>query len=701
MRLRRALRHLKLAFRALAVPPAAPGHSPHAHHAYSEAELLARAKEFNDNAEKHWRTIAAEEAGRRHALNKPFSNVRDTPAMLYRLGLVLNEMDLGVGMTVLDFGAGSCWVASSINRLRCRTIAVDVSRTALALGEQLFRSDARHHLELEPQFLPYDGHALPLPDASVDRAICFDSFHHVPNQDQLLGELQRVLKPGGRLVLAEPGEGHAHMDQSVYETETFGVLENDLHLDELIAKARRAGFDRFRVKPFPDADSFSFEVERYFEFMGGDDAVYPLEDVRASLRHFFILSMGKGPPRVDSRNPKLLRAAIARAEPAPLTTLAAKKLRFQVRVENTGDTLWLHQVTPTGGYVMLGGHLVDARGAMLQRGFLRAALPRDMPPGDSASLEVELDAPPETGRYTLRLDMVDEYLAWFESCGSKTLELPLDVTGYPDSRDPHRLAAEIVLAGGAPPAAVVPGSALPLSFRLTNTGDSTWLPGAPGERGVVSLGAQLRDARGAVLARDYARIPLPHAVAPRETLALEAAVAAPPETGRFTLHFDLVAEGLCWFEHMGSPPLLLPVETNGETPTSNHPGLLRAAIELSGDRNAAEAAAGADVSLAARVRNAGNTLWRSGEKRRGTVALGGHLHEGERLLELDFLRVPLPRDVAPGETLALQVSFRAPARAGRYLLELDMVDEGIDWFAARGSETARVELLVRPGPPSV
>jgi hypothetical protein len=146
---------------------------------------------------------------------------------------------------------------------------------------------------------------------------------------------------------------------------------------------------------------------------------------------------------------------------------------------------------------------------------------------------------------------------------------------------------------------------------------------------------------------------------------------------------------------MGSPPLLLPVETNSETPTSLHPGVLGAAIELTAGRAAAEAAAGADVTLAARVRNTGNTLWRAGEKRRGTVALGGHLHAGQQLLALDFLRVPLPRDVAPGETLALDVSFKAPSEAGRYVVELDMVDEGITWFAARGSQTARVELTVR------
>ncbi len=100
------------------------------------------------------------------------------------------------------------------------------------------------------------------------------------------------------------------------------------------------------------------------------------------------------------------------------------------------------------------------------------------------------------------------------------------------------------------------------------------------------------------------------------------------------------------------------------------------------------------MRLSVRVKNAGNTLWLSGERRRGTVALGGHLYASGALAELDFLRVALPRDVAPGEALELSFAFQAPARPGSYALELDMVDEGIAWFEKRGSRTARVELLV-------
>ena len=98
-------------------------------------------------------------------------------------------------------------------------------------------------------------------------------------------------------------------------------------------------------------------------------------------------------------------------------------------------------------------------------------------------------------------------------------------------------------------------------LRATNTGDTRWLTGTPEERGAVSLGVQLRDEAGALLMRDYLRVPLPRPADPGETLEIDAVVPAPRESGRFRLAFDLVAEQICWFEHHGSAGLAVDLET--------------------------------------------------------------------------------------------------------------------------------------------
>ncbi len=93
--------------------------------------------------------------------------------------------------------------------------------------------------------------------------------------------------------------------------------------------------------------------------------------------------------------------------------------------------------------------------------------------------------------------------------------------------------------------------------------------------------------------------------------------------------------------------------------------------------------------------NLGNTRWRSAVRATGGhVTLGAHLlDESREMIAFDHLRSPLPQDVEPGQTIELRADAPVPATPGRYLLELDLVDEGIAWFGALGSPTLRLELL--------
>ncbi len=537
---------------------AASGHHRHASH--TEAELLGKVEEYNQAAERQWQAIANDAAGRGHVLSKPISTVRDTAAIFSHIGLALEALDLGVGHTVLDFGAGSCWLSAILNRLGAHTISMDVSPTALSLGRDVFASDPRIRQDLAPEFIAFDGHRIPLADSSVDRIVCFDAFHHVPNQTEILRELFRVLKSGGRLVLAEPGEGHASTDHSRVDAETYGVLENDLHLDELIVRARAVGFGRAFAKPYPDPKAITLTAEAYLRLVGGDHSLYPMHILQDHLRVSHVVMLLKGEPEYDSRNPHLLSAMITPMLATPVTGKAGMVAELPVRLENLGDTTWLSAQHEAGGYVKLSGHLLDLEGRALRRGFFAQGLPKDIRPGERAEFTARFHLPERLGRFRLVLDMVDEKVAWFEQCGSRVAQCEVLVVDWPDSRAPHRLQAEIEILDGRPPGPVEPGANVSLRLRITNTGDTRWLTSGVDE-GLVRVGVQLLALDGSMVERDYHRAPLPKALDPSESIEIGLVVPAPARAGRFLLSVDLVAELVSWFQQHGSKPAVFELDT--------------------------------------------------------------------------------------------------------------------------------------------
>jgi MoaA/NifB/PqqE/SkfB family radical SAM enzyme len=78
-------------------------------------------------------------------------------------------------------------------------------------------------------------------------------------------------------------------------------------------------------------------------------------------------------------------------------------------------------------------------------------------------------------------------------------------------------------------------------------------------RRLVRLGAQLMAEDGTMLNRDYARAWLPGDIPPGRTADIEIEVPAPERPGRYALKFDLVSEGIDWFEKCGSPTTTKPL----------------------------------------------------------------------------------------------------------------------------------------------
>jgi hypothetical protein len=96
------------------------------------------------------------------------------------------------------------------------------------------------------------------------------------------------------------------------------------------------------------------------------------------------------------------------------------------------------------------------------------------------------------------------------------------------------------------------GRALQVRTRVHNLSTKPFPADATYGRRLVRLGAQLCTAKGALINRDFARAGLPQTI--EGGGAADISLTFPPlaEAGRYSITFDLVSEGVDWFERCGS-----------------------------------------------------------------------------------------------------------------------------------------------------
>jgi hypothetical protein len=96
------------------------------------------------------------------------------------------------------------------------------------------------------------------------------------------------------------------------------------------------------------------------------------------------------------------------------------------------------------------------------------------------------------------------------------------------------------------------GQPLPLKTRVTNLSTRAFPAQATYGRRLVRLGAQLCAADGSLINRDYERAWLPSHLQAGASVEVPITLTAPDVPGRYQLKFDLVSEGIDWFEKAGS-----------------------------------------------------------------------------------------------------------------------------------------------------
>lgn len=148
---------------------------------------------------------------------------------------VVAAMEIRAGMSVADIGTGTGYFLGRLSEAAGdggRVLAVDISpkmvrftRERIA-GENLDNVSPRLALTDDPL----------LDDASVDRILIVNTWHHIPEREAYAGKLAKTLKPGGRVFIVDFKKSSKH-----------GPSADDKLAPERVAAELASVFSKVRV----------------------------------------------------------------------------------------------------------------------------------------------------------------------------------------------------------------------------------------------------------------------------------------------------------------------------------------------------------------------------------------------------------------------------------------------------------------------
>jgi arsenite methyltransferase len=119
--------------------------------------------------------------------------------------LPIEWLHIPAGGVALDVGSGPGNVTASL----ARAARPDGVALGVDISEPMLERAVRNEAGPQVGFLRADAQRLPLRDNTIDAVTSMAVFQLIPDPAAALGEIARVLRPGGRLVMMVPTAGRA------------------------------------------------------------------------------------------------------------------------------------------------------------------------------------------------------------------------------------------------------------------------------------------------------------------------------------------------------------------------------------------------------------------------------------------------------------------------------------------------------------
>jgi SAM-dependent methyltransferase len=383
---------------------------------------------------------------------KPFAppatdTLRESLRLVHDFAVAVNALDATPGHRILDLGAGACWTSEWLHRLNLSVVSVDIAREMLKVGQG--RLARQFNASATADLVNADLEALPFQAGSFDRALCLNALHHVPDAAVALRETARVLNARGRLVLVEPGRGHAERETSRAAVTEFGVLEQELEASDLMRLCSDAGFTRVTVWPLSymagEIELTENDLRRWRKWTRTKRPLRAAAKVWRALLE--LPGLGKAGPLFEDSLAMWISRVLARHVGEQSVVVATKagydrtRLPYQaaiafesrtadrdrfvctLRLRNTGSVTW--RATSRVGRVQLGVQLLDSTGRLVNRDYWRVALPCNVEPDGECTIRVDVPLPESPDRSGFRFDLAAEAVAWFNTDESAPIILPI------------------------------------------------------------------------------------------------------------------------------------------------------------------------------------------------------------------------------------------------------------------------------------
>jgi 2-polyprenyl-3-methyl-5-hydroxy-6-metoxy-1,4-benzoquinol methylase len=335
-------------------------------------------------------------------------------------------LDLPAGARILDAACGSGWLSEYFARLGYDVTGIDLSPDLVEISRERIRvlpPTTDPQTPIRCRFLVHDLELSALAE-KFDAIVCYDAMHHLEDARSAIRHLAAMLPLGGLLFILEgnrpvPGsQGEAELLEVMRK---FGTLES--------------AFDRSYLGELLDGAGFAI-VGDYASVNGLFDREALDEEGRLrveipTINYLLCKKVAEDGPAsgvADSRAPGLLRAEISLRTPLPEKMGPGQTFCADLLIRNTGDTLWLGGRFLRRGGVTLGVKIFDQAGTVCDEFHGEPALPRAIGPNESCTVTIERASPVAPGRYTMKIDLVDQHICWFEERGSTALYLPLLVS---------------------------------------------------------------------------------------------------------------------------------------------------------------------------------------------------------------------------------------------------------------------------------